>query len=201
MGTPRLWQNQVSHRGMGNRSSWERVWIWVMKAVVFQVNMSVGFSPDSIVIISCASTEDWSLTTEGRGFKSCSLVAWKVFGVRKAYCSNIHVLIRVFEVVSIFVFQSGQVLMSWRDKVRWDGGWTFRGSPGWGSSILRVVAEWRLVRGGKRSMFDGGAGGSWTVINSWINWNLLRAFCISVWVESGEATSKCQGLHILIWEP
>ena len=164
MGTHRLWQNQVSHRGMGKLSSWERGWIWLMKAVVFQVSMCLGFSPGSIAIISCANTEGWSLTAQGRGFKSCSLVARKVFGVRRANCSSIRVLIRVFEAVSIFVFKSGHALMSWRDKVRWDGGWTFRGSPGWGSSILRVVAEWRLVRGGKWSMFDGGAGGSWTVV-------------------------------------
>jgi hypothetical protein len=40
MGTPRLWQNQVSHRGMGNRSSWERGWIWLMKVVGFQCDES-----------------------------------------------------------------------------------------------------------------------------------------------------------------
>ncbi len=118
--------------------------------------MSVGFSPGSIAIISCANTAGWSLTAQGRGFKSCSLVVWKVFGVRRANCSSILVLIRVFETlsISIFVFQSGHDLMSWRDKVRWDGGWTLHSSPGWGSSILRVVAEWRLVRGGRWSMLD-----------------------------------------------
>jgi hypothetical protein len=83
-----------------------------MKDVVFQVNMSVGFSPGSITIISYANTEGWSLTETGRGFKSCSLVEWKVFGVRRANCSNIHVLIRAFESLSIFVFQSGHALMS-----------------------------------------------------------------------------------------
>jgi hypothetical protein len=169
MGTPRLWQNQVSHRGMGKRSSWEQGWIWLRKAVVFQVSMYVGFSPGSIVIISCPNTEGWSLTAQGRGFKSCSLVVWKNFVVRRANCSSIRVLIRVFEALSIFVFKSGHVLISWRDKVRWDGGWTSRGSPGWGSSILRVVAEWRLVRGDRWSMLHGGAGGSWTVMNSWIS--------------------------------
>ena len=48
--------------------------MWVMKVVGFQVRMSVGFLPDSIVIISCVNTEGWSLTEQGRGFKSCSLV-------------------------------------------------------------------------------------------------------------------------------
>jgi hypothetical protein len=56
-------------------------------------------------------TEGWSLTTQGRGFKSCSLVVKKVFGVRRVNCSSIRVLIRVFETLSIFVFQSGHVLM------------------------------------------------------------------------------------------
>jgi hypothetical protein len=159
MGTPRLWQNQVSHRGMGKRSSWERGWIWLMKVVVFQVSMCVGFSPGSIVIISCANTEGWSLTAQGRGFKSFSIVEWKSFGVRRPNFSSIRVLIRVFETLSIFVFHSGHALMSWRDKVRWDGGWTLHSSPGWGSSILCVVTEWRLVRGDRWSILDGGAGG------------------------------------------
>ncbi len=169
MGTPRLWQNQVSHRGMGKWSSWERDWIWLMKDVVFQVSMSVGFSPGSITIISCANTEGWSLTVQGRGFKSRSLVTWKVFGVWRTNWSSILVLILVFEVLSVFVFQSGHDLMSSRDKVRWDDGWTFHGSPAWGSSILHVVSEWRLVRGGNWSMLDGGSGGSWTVMNSWMS--------------------------------
>ena len=71
----------------------------------------------------------------------------------------------------MFVFQSVHTLMSWRDKVRWDGGWTFRGSPGWGRStgIMCVVTERRFVRGDKWSMFDGGTGGSWTVMNSGIS--------------------------------
>ncbi len=112
-------------------------WGPVMKVVGFQVTMCVDFSPDSIVIISCTHTEGWSLTTQDRGFKSCSTVAWKVIGVRRVNCSNI----RVFETVVMFVCQSGHFLMSWRDKVRWVDGWTFRGSPGWSISILRVVAE------------------------------------------------------------
>jgi hypothetical protein len=58
------------------------------------------------------NTEGWSLTTQGRGFKSCSLVVWKVFGVGRANCSSILELIRVFETLSIFVFQSGHALMS-----------------------------------------------------------------------------------------
>ncbi len=55
--------------------------IKLRKVIVFQVSMSVGFSPGSITIISCAKTEGWSVTSQGRGFKSCSIVAWKVFGV------------------------------------------------------------------------------------------------------------------------
>ncbi len=78
-----------------------------MKTVIFQVSMCVDFSPGSIVIISCDNTEEWSLTSQGRGFKSCSLVVWKVFGVQTDNCSSIHVLFHVFETVSIFVFQSG----------------------------------------------------------------------------------------------
>ena len=43
-------------------------------------------------------------------------------------------------------------------------------SPDWGSSILRVVAEWRQWRGGKWRVSDGRAGGSsWTMTNSWIS--------------------------------
>ena len=48
--------------------------MWMMNVVVFPVSMCVGFSPVSIVIISCSNTETWSLTVQGRGFKSCSLV-------------------------------------------------------------------------------------------------------------------------------
>ncbi len=45
-------------------------------------------------------------------------------------------------------------LMSWREIVRCGGGgWTCHGSPGWGSSIWRVVSEWRVVRDGEWSMF------------------------------------------------
>ena len=36
---------------------------------------------DVVVIISWANTEGWSLTAQGRGFKSCSLVACIVTGV------------------------------------------------------------------------------------------------------------------------
>jgi hypothetical protein len=80
----------------------------VMKDVVFQVSMHLEDSPGSIVIISCANTEGWSLTVQDRGFKSCSLVTWNVIGVRRANCSDI----RVFETVAMFVDQSGHVLMS-----------------------------------------------------------------------------------------
>ena len=52
---------------------------------------------------------------------------------------------------------------------RWEGDRTGRDSPDCGNSILRTVAEWRLVRGGKWSMSYGGSGGSWTVMNSWIS--------------------------------
>jgi hypothetical protein len=112
--------------------------------VGFQVNMCVGFPPGLITIISCDNTEGWLLTGQDLGF-------------------------RVFSVVTMFVFQSGHTLMSSRDKVRWDDGWTFLGSPTWSISICRVVTEWRLVRGDKWSTFDGGARRSWTVINSWIS--------------------------------
>ena len=52
---------------------------------------------------------------------------------------------------------------------RWEGDRTGRDSPDCGNSILRTVAEWRLVRGDKWSMSYGGSGGSWTVMNSWIS--------------------------------
>jgi ankyrin repeat protein len=58
------------------------------------------------------NTEGWSLTVQGRGFKSCSIVVCKVFGVRRANCSSIRVLILVFETLSIFVFHSVYTLMS-----------------------------------------------------------------------------------------
>ena len=96
---------------------------------------------------------------------TCRVERHRCATVRRSNFSRI----RVFEVVSMFVCQSGHALMSWRDKVRWDGGWTFRGSPGWGSSIMCVVTERRFVRGDKWSMFDGGTGGSWTVMNSGIS--------------------------------
>jgi hypothetical protein len=64
VGTPRLWQNQVSHRGKGKRSSWERVWIWLMKTVGLQVNMCVSFSPDSIVIIWWQKGGHWLWQSE-----------------------------------------------------------------------------------------------------------------------------------------
>jgi hypothetical protein len=60
-----------------------------MKDVVFQVSMCVGFSPGSIAIISCANTEGRSLTTQGRGFKSCSLVVWKVLERKKFIIKSI----------------------------------------------------------------------------------------------------------------
>ena len=54
---------------------------------------------------------------------------------------------------------------TWRD-VFWDGGRTGRGSPRWGRSWLITIAEWRLVRGDKRRVSDGGGVGSWTVYKS-----------------------------------
>jgi hypothetical protein len=47
----------------------------------FPSNHVRRFFTGSITIISCDSTEGWSLTVQGRGFKSCTLVVWKVFGV------------------------------------------------------------------------------------------------------------------------
>ena len=67
------------------------------------------------------------------------------------------------------VFRVDHDFMSWRCMVRWEGDRTGRDSPGWGSSILCEVVEWRLVRGGKWSVSDGGPGGSWTLKNSWIS--------------------------------
>ena len=54
------------------------------------------------------ATERWSLIEQGRGFKSCSLVACIVSGVRRADCSSI----RVFEAVAMAVFQGGHGFMS-----------------------------------------------------------------------------------------
>ena len=62
------------------------------------------------------------------------------------------------------VFQGGHDFMSWRDMVRWEGNRTGRDSPDWGSSILRAVAEWRLLRGDKWSMSDGRRG-DWRVLD------------------------------------
>jgi hypothetical protein len=58
MGTNRFEQNHVSHRDMGNRSSCDRLMMWMRKTVGFQVSMWVGFSSDSITNIS------WTIPTQ-----------------------------------------------------------------------------------------------------------------------------------------
>ena len=65
---------------------------------------SSGNSPVKILASRCACKKS--------SRAKCSLVVWKVFGVGRANCSITRVLIRIFEALSIFVFQSGQALMS-----------------------------------------------------------------------------------------
>ncbi len=108
----------------------------------------------------------WSSWTLVSTQKGCHCGSSSVCEELITQASNIH----VFETVTMFVFQSDHDLMSWREIVRCGGGgWTCHGSPGWGSSIWRVVSEWRVVRDGEWSMFDGRTGESWTLIISWIS--------------------------------
>ncbi len=162
-------------------------------------SIHVRFSPDSIPIISCANTEGWSLTVQGRGFKSCSLVVWKVFGVWRTNSSNIHVLIHVW---SIFVFQSGHALMSWRDKVHWDGGWTLRGSPDWGSSILCVVG----MKGSEGWQMKYVRRGRWRVLDrdEFLNITIIVFYELFVFVlelNQVRQSPRDRVFHILVWEP
>ena len=131
MSAPRLDQNQVSHRGRGKRSSLGRHLI----------------------------TDTCSLSVQGRGSRSWSLVDWIVCCVWKSNCWNILWLLDF----SMFVFQTSQFLMICLDKVCWDGDRTGRESRGWGRFWMSKVTSRSQLRVGNWRISERGTGGSCTL--------------------------------------
>ena len=63
-----------SHSEVEKGSSFERRLIWFRKSKGFQVSVREGISLGSITVISCVSTDSWSLSTQVLGSRSWTLV-------------------------------------------------------------------------------------------------------------------------------